>query len=65
MTDNANLTVTCPCCKQPAAWHNNAFKPFCSERCKNKDFIGWANEDYKLASKDESPFSDSLPLVEK
>lgn len=44
------ITVSCPGCKNTIEWsESNPFRPFCSESCKNKDFIGWANEEKKLA----------------
>ncbi|MDO4223301.1 MAG: DNA gyrase inhibitor YacG [Acinetobacter sp.] len=51
------LTVACPRCQTPAAWQGNAFRPFCSERCKLIDFGAWANEDYRLKTED-SPQHD-------
>ena len=47
----------CPRCGQASSWQANAFRPFCSERCKLIDLGAWANEDYKIAS------SDSASLV--
>jgi endogenous inhibitor of DNA gyrase (YacG/DUF329 family) len=42
----------CPRCKQPARWAENAFRPFCSERCKMIDLGAWANEDYRVPEHD-------------
>jgi endogenous inhibitor of DNA gyrase (YacG/DUF329 family) len=43
------LVVKCPGCGSPVPWTEQAvFRPFCSERCKNTDFIGWANEQHQL-----------------
>ena len=43
------MEYECPCCKTPLTWDtNNPWRPFCSERCKNKDFIAWANEENTL-----------------
>jgi uncharacterized protein len=43
------LIVQCPSCKQDVVWSEQSpFRPFCSERCKNADFIGWANEKHQL-----------------
>ncbi|MGK0500793.1 MAG: endogenous inhibitor of DNA gyrase (YacG/DUF329 family) [Oceanicoccus sp.] len=50
MTTNSDNTtsakmVACPNCKALSKWHSdNPNRPFCSESCRNKDFIGWANE---------------------
>lgn len=52
-------TVSCPHCKNAAAWEDNPYRPFCSERCKLIDFGAWANEDYKLPTQD-SPQAESF-----
>lgn len=40
----------CPGCKTSIVWDsNNPCRPFCSEKCKNRDFIAWANEDHAIA----------------
>jgi endogenous inhibitor of DNA gyrase (YacG/DUF329 family) len=40
------LLVKCPECGTETAMSNdNPYRPFCSQQCKNKDFIGWANEE--------------------
>jgi len=50
MSEIKPLYVNCPGCHQKIIWSNtNAFRPFCSESCKNKDFVGWANEEKKLS----------------
>ncbi|NOS89347.1 MAG: DNA gyrase inhibitor YacG [Methylococcaceae bacterium] len=39
------LTVKCPTCQQAVAWiPEQAFKPFCSERCKLIDLGEWVME---------------------
>ncbi|MDP3872741.1 MAG: DNA gyrase inhibitor YacG [Methyloversatilis sp.] len=46
--------VTCPRCGQPAVYApSNPARPFCSPRCKNSDFVAWANEEYRVP--DASP----------
>jgi endogenous inhibitor of DNA gyrase (YacG/DUF329 family) len=42
----------CPRCKKPACWADNAYRPFCSERCKMIDLGAWANEDYRVPDHD-------------
>jgi endogenous inhibitor of DNA gyrase (YacG/DUF329 family) len=43
------LIVKCPNCKADVEWSEKSpFRPFCSGRCKNTDFIGWANEQHQL-----------------
>ena len=43
-------TVRCPCCSKPVEWlPENAWRPFCSERCKKIDLGAWANEEYRVS----------------
>lgn len=42
----------CPRCGNESTWENNAFRPFCSERCKMIDLGAWANDEYKLPTED-------------
>ncbi|MGN7835781.1 DNA gyrase inhibitor YacG [Acinetobacter schindleri] len=44
--------LKCPRCGALTTWEGNAFRPFCSERCKMIDLGAWANEDYKLPTQD-------------
>ena len=38
--------IRCPSCKTKIEWTvSNTERPFCSKRCKNSDFIEWANEE--------------------
>jgi uncharacterized protein len=41
--------VRCPACRRPTPWEGNAFRPFCSERCKLLDLGNWASERYRVA----------------
>lgn len=48
----AALTVNCPACRQPALYGPaNAWRPFCSERCRTADLGAWANEQYRVPVK--------------
>lgn len=41
-------TVKCPQCGGHAIFAStNAYRPFCSERCKNIDFGAWASEAFR------------------
>lgn len=49
--------VNCPTCgKQIEYSTRNAFRPFCSERCKQLDLGAWASERYAIPG----PASDPL-----
>lgn len=40
----------CPTCNKPSILtQENAFRPFCSERCKLIDLGYWAAENHKIA----------------
>ena len=41
--------VSCPTCGTKVEWTEaNAFRPFCSERCKQIDLGAWAEEKYTI-----------------
>ncbi len=51
--------VTCPGCGGDSVYSlENAFRPFCSERCKNIDFGAWASESFRMPS--EIPPEDQI-----
>lgn len=53
----ATRIVTCPCCGGDSIYApSNAYRPFCSERCKQMDFGAWASEDFRMPA--EAPPSD-------
>ncbi len=46
--------VRCPTCAGQGVYApSNAYRPFCSERCKNLDLGAWASEHFRVASQDE------------
>ncbi|MDO5086130.1 MAG: DNA gyrase inhibitor YacG [Comamonadaceae bacterium] len=41
--------VRCPACGGPSLYApENAFRPFCSQRCKLHDLGAWANESFRM-----------------
>jgi endogenous inhibitor of DNA gyrase (YacG/DUF329 family) len=54
--------VVCPACKGKSIYGpSNAFRPFCSERCKNMDLGAWASESFRMpadAPHDDAAYSD-------
>jgi endogenous inhibitor of DNA gyrase (YacG/DUF329 family) len=59
----AQTVVACPTCSRKVAWNpDNAFRPFCSERCKQVDLGAWASNAYSIPAQEEAekPFDDSL-----
>jgi uncharacterized protein len=43
-----SLKVKCPICKTQFTYHDGAFRPFCSERCRNVDLGKWLTESYAV-----------------
>lgn len=41
--------IACPACGGPSRYaSDNAFRPFCSQRCRNLDLGAWASERYRV-----------------
>ena len=40
------MRIACPECGKIVEYEGNRFRPFCSAKCKGKDLIAWADEDY-------------------
>lgn len=58
------LVVKCPTCQAEVIWgETNPHRPFCSERCRNKDFIDWAREEHRIGGDNDYDdlLSDDLP----
>ena len=48
----------CPICKKPGV---QAFRPFCSRGCRDRDLINWVDEGYKMPA---APEEDEQPETE-
>jgi endogenous inhibitor of DNA gyrase (YacG/DUF329 family) len=45
----AERVIRCPGCGGPSIYSaDNAYRPFCSARCKNNDFGAWASGGYAV-----------------
>ena len=58
------MTIDCPTCGTAVQWDTtNAFRPFCSDRCKLIDLGAWASEAHAIPGDtlEDSPFSGYLP----
>jgi endogenous inhibitor of DNA gyrase (YacG/DUF329 family) len=52
------LIVKCPGCGIDVAWNEQSTnRPFCSPRCRDADFIGWAKEEQRIVGDDEDLMS--------
>lgn len=55
--------VQCPTCNAPVEWSvANAYRPFCSERCKLIDLGAWASEKHAIPGDEleDELFSEDL-----
>lgn len=58
----SRLLAPCPQCGEQASLdRNNAFRPFCSERCKLLDLGEWFSEKHGIPAEDQSPDDGSEP----
>lgn len=60
--DQVRRIVTCPGCGGESVYApENAFRPFCSARCKGLDLGAWASENFRMpaeAPPEDQPFGD-------
>ncbi|MBI5047978.1 MAG: DNA gyrase inhibitor YacG [Deltaproteobacteria bacterium] len=49
-----NTKIKCPVCGKETGWQENAFRPFCSERCSLIDLGKWADGKYSVEVEQES-----------
>ena len=43
--------VSCPTCREQTLFApGNPWRPFCSERCRQRDFGAWASESFRVAA---------------
>ena len=55
-------TVKCPTCEKPVEWKpENAYRPFCSERCKLIDLGAWADESHRIPDNSAQDFTEHTP----
>jgi len=57
--------VKCPHCGKEVEFTGNAFRPFCSERCKLLDFGAWADEEFAFASETAALSEEDIDAIEK
>lgn len=48
------MKVKCPKCGKVSPWEGNAWRPFCSERCKMVDLGAWVSGDYAIPGEDDT-----------
>lgn len=64
-----SLKVACPNCQKQVAWvEENAYRPFCSERCKLIDLGAWADGSHRIAGEpamDETEIDEMVLRAER
>ncbi len=59
---NSIRTVSCPACRRPTPYSmSNAWRPFCSQRCREGDLGAWASEQFRLPAEDTPGPDDEQP----
>ena len=54
--------VACPTCGKSVEWtEQNAWRPFCSERCKLIDLGAWATERYRVPVVEDKDQLETTP----
>ena len=57
--------VTCPSCQRSTEYSAaNAFRPFCSQRCREADLGAWASEKFRLPEQAPSDEDGDEPASE-
>jgi endogenous inhibitor of DNA gyrase (YacG/DUF329 family) len=54
------VEVTCPTCRVKTPWHENPYRPFCSERCKLLDLGKWLREEYSIPVEEDDESTESV-----
>lgn len=59
------MILKCPHCDAERESEGNAYRPFCSERCKLLDLGSWISETYRIQQKTEDEDEDGDAFHEK
>lgn len=55
----ASRFMNCPICEKPTTWKDNPFRPFCSEKCQDRDLGNWLTESYSVPDETNSEEGES------
>jgi endogenous inhibitor of DNA gyrase (YacG/DUF329 family) len=62
MAESSTRVVRCPACGGKSVYApENPHRPFCSARCRQNDFGGWATEGYRIAQREGADEADVEP----
>ncbi|HHZ83258.1 MAG TPA: DNA gyrase inhibitor YacG [Nitrospirales bacterium] len=56
---NRGVAIRCPTCDKTGSIEGNAFRPFCSERCRLLDLNSWLTDQYRVPVDDGGVEQDS------
>lgn len=63
------LEVACPQCRKKVVWsEKNAYRPFCSDRCRLLDLGAWADGSHRIAGEpamDETEIDEMILRAER
>lgn len=59
MSRKASKSAACQICGKPRV---QAFRPFCSKRCRNVDLARWIDGAYRVPVVETEPEDDDLPI---
>jgi endogenous inhibitor of DNA gyrase (YacG/DUF329 family) len=54
------MMIACPACGKETSYEGNTNRPFCSKECKNRDFLKWTDESYKIFSKNNNNSANEI-----
>ncbi len=54
------MKIHCPACGKETLYEGNINRPFCSKECKDRDFLNWAHESYKISSTSTDDSSEEI-----
>ncbi|MEO7058051.1 MAG: DNA gyrase inhibitor YacG [Caldimonas sp.] len=58
--------VRCPGCGGDSVYAaSNAWRPFCSARCRGTDLGAWSSEDYRVAARPDPGDDEAPPLPDR
>ena len=63
MSEKKFLKVSCPECRTSFNYYEKETRPFCSDQCKSKDFIGWTSEDRAIVLKEQLSDEDIEKVI--
>lgn len=56
--------MNCPICENPTAWKDNPFRPFCSEKCQDRDLGNWLTENYSVPDPETGSLESGVGSLE-